>query len=195
MMNTGKLFTNQAVLESDMLILRPVTPEDIEEVFALYSNERIFEFCGILNHKNKATLLKAIGHFERDFRAQTRIKWGIARQADPARIVGIIEATGFNKPVNQVTVGYFLHPDFWHQGIASEALRILTAYLFEQGEFNRVQAEVMPANLHSKKVLLKNGYRLEGTLRQANLWPGKGLVDLEIYAILACDNPGTGSRE
>lgn len=45
----------------------------------------------------------------------------------------------------------------------------------------------MPANEASKKVLLKNGFIKEGLLRQAVLWSGKGVVDLEIYSILKED--------
>jgi RimJ/RimL family protein N-acetyltransferase len=93
-----------------------------------------------------------------------------------------------NCPVaSKVTIGYFLHPVVWHKGYSTEAVRILVRFLFEEAGVNRVQAEVMPANIYSKKVLLNNGFILEGTLRQATLWPGKGVVDLEMYSILAND--------
>jgi RimJ/RimL family protein N-acetyltransferase len=101
--------------------------------------------------------------------------------------MGIIEAADFNQKVNKVTIGYFLHPDYWHKGYSTEAVRILIGFLFEQAGINRIQAEVMPANIYSKKVLLNNGFALEGTLRQAALWPGKGIIDLEMYSCLASD--------
>lgn len=50
-----------------------------------------------------------------------------------------------------------------------------------------IQAEVMPPNRASKKVLLKNGFMKEGTLRQASVWSGKGIVDHEVYSILKDD--------
>lgn len=61
---------------------------------------------------------------------------------------------------------------------------MLTEFLFGQVQVNRIQAEVMLDNETSKKVLLKNGYVKEGMLRQAALWSGKGVVDLEIYSML-----------
>lgn len=60
-------------------------------------------------------------------------------------------------------------------------------YLIEEVQVNRIQAEVMPLNEPSKKVLLKNGFINEGLLRQATLWSGKGVVDLEIYGLLKED--------
>ena len=187
-MNSAVLFQSFPELSSDKIVLRKIIPSDLEEVFALYSNASVFEYCGILTKKNKDVVLSSIGHFERDFRQQKRIKWGIAIKGAEDRITGIIEATDFNKNVNRVTIGYFLHPDSWHKGYATEAVRILVSFLFEKAGFNRIQAEVMPANIYSKKVLLKNGFLYEGTLRQATIWPGKGLVDLEHYAILASDD-------
>jgi [ribosomal protein S5]-alanine N-acetyltransferase len=54
--------------------------------------------------------------------------------------------------------------------------------------FNRFPQEVMPSNKVSKKVLLKNGFIKEGTIRQAAVWTGKGRVDLEIYGLLKSDH-------
>ncbi len=102
-------------------------------------------------------------------------------------MLGIIEAADFNQKVNMVTIGYFLSEAHWGRGIATEAVAILVDFLFKDVNVNRIQAEVMPPNENSKKVLLKNGFIKEGTLRQAALWAGKGIVDLEIYGILKED--------
>ncbi|MET3196689.1 RimJ/RimL family protein N-acetyltransferase [Bacillus sp. OAE603] len=83
-----------------------------------------------------------------------------------------------------VTIGYYLAEEYWGCGIATEAVSVLLAFLFNEGNVNRIQAEVMPQNELSKKVLQKNGFLKEGTLRQATIWSGKGIVDLEIYSIL-----------
>ncbi|MDD7793160.1 GNAT family N-acetyltransferase [Clostridium sp. 'White wine YQ'] len=45
----------------------------------------------------------------------------------------------------------------------------------------------MLENSPSKKVLMKNGFLKEGTIRQGNFWPGKGIVDLEYYGLLKED--------
>ena len=184
------LFDHFHHLSSPTMVLRKIVPDDIEQVFAIYSNDIIFKYCGILTKKNKDVVLRSIGHFERDFKKRSRIKWGIASKNNGSMIMGIIEATDFDQKVNKVTIGYFLHPDHWHKGYSTEAVRILVRFLFEDAGVNRIQAEVMPANIHSKKVLLKNGFSYEGTLRQAALWPGKGVIDLEMYSILKSEYPG-----
>jgi ribosomal-protein-alanine N-acetyltransferase len=181
------IFGKFPVLESSNLILKRVEKEDVQEVFAIYNNDKVFEFCGILPKHNIETVEKMIGHFERDYNKKSRIKWGIFSKNHDNKLVGIIEAMDFNQKVNMVTIGYFLAEEYWEKGITSEAVSILTKFLFETVNINRIHAEVMLKNLASKKVLIKNGFIKEGLVRQASLWAGKGIVDLEIYGIIRED--------
>ncbi|MFF2158620.1 GNAT family N-acetyltransferase [Paenibacillus chitinolyticus] len=192
-MNVQTVFAQLPVLESSRLVLKKIEEDNLDEVFGIYDNEEVFRHCGIIPKHNKETVRSMIGHFERDFGKKSRIKWGIFRKED-GRLTGIAEASDFNQKVDMVTIGYFLAEDCWGMGIATEAVRLLTAYLFTEAEVNRIQAQVMPANDASKKVLIKNGFRKEGTLRQAALWAGKGIVDLEIYAILKEDYDGAPDK-
>ncbi|GKU27406.1 GNAT family N-acetyltransferase [Clostridium folliculivorans] len=186
-MNMEMIFGNFPILESSNLILRRIEETDIKEVFEIYNNENVFEFCGIIPKNNIYTVKNMIGHFERDYNKKSRIKWGIFSKHHGNKLVGIIEAMDFNQKVDMVTVGYFLAERYWGNGIASEALSLLIKFLFETANINRIQAEVMPKNMASKHVLIKNGFMKEGLLRQASLWSGKGVVDLEIYGFLKED--------
>ncbi|PKR83726.1 GNAT family N-acetyltransferase [Heyndrickxia camelliae] len=185
-MNIEAVFTDFPVLKSDRITLGKINEGHLDEVFDIYHNDRVFEFCGIIPKHKKETVRKMIGHFERDFHKRSRVKWGILNNEDQ-KLIGIIEALDFNQKVNMITIGYFLAEAFWGRGFATESVKVLLEFLFEKVHINRVQAEVMPSNNHSKKVLLKNGFIKEGTLRQATLWSGKGIVDLEIYGLLKKD--------
>ncbi|QQZ58526.1 GNAT family N-acetyltransferase [Paenibacillus sonchi] len=183
-MNTHHLFSQFPVLVSEHLTLQKIEECHLEEVFGIYNNDTVFEYCGIIPKHNKATVATMIGHFERDFHKKSRLKWGIFANNDKDTLVGIIEAFDFNQKVDMITIGYFLAEAHWGKGLASEAVSRVVRFLFQEVEVNRIQAEVMPANDVSKRVLLKNGFKYEGTLRQATLWSGKGIVDVEIYGLL-----------
>ncbi|MET4559230.1 ribosomal-protein-alanine N-acetyltransferase [Lysinibacillus parviboronicapiens] len=185
-MNLEKVFINFPVLQSDQLVLKKIEEIHLQELFAIYDNEHVFQYCGILPKHNIQTVSKMIGHFERDYQKKSRVKWGVFHKNQDT-LLGIIESMDFNQKVNMVTIGYFLAEEYWGKRIATEAVRLLVNFLFEEVQINRIQAEVMPANEVSKKVLLKNGFLKEGLLRQASLWSGKGIVDLEIYSILKED--------
>ncbi|MGG0188394.1 GNAT family N-acetyltransferase [Bacillus rhizoplanae] len=181
------VFEEFPVLESQNLVLKKIEDVHLQNVYAIYNNDKVFEYCGIIPKHNMKTVSKMIQHFERDYIKQSRIKWGIFRKNESDTLVGIIEAMDFNRKVNMVTIGYFLAEKYWGKGIAPEAVHAIVKFLFEEVHINRIQAEVKPANEISKKVLLKNGFIKEGLLRQATLWSGKGVVDLEIYSILQED--------
>jgi [ribosomal protein S5]-alanine N-acetyltransferase len=182
-MNIDALFNGLPILTSETITLKKIEEENLNELFDIYSNERVFEYCGIIPKHNKDTVKKMIGHFERDYHKKSRVKWGIF-QNEGNKLVGIMEAMEFNSKVYMVTIGYYLAESSWGKGIATESVRLLIEFLFNKVHVNRIQAEVMPPNANSKKVLLKNGFLKEGTLRQATLWSGKGIVDLEIYGLL-----------
>lgn len=186
-MNIEAVFGQFPNLKSDNFLLKKIEDHHVDEVFEIYNNDKVFEYCGIIPKHNKATVKNMIGHFDRDYNKRSRVKWGIFANPEPDRVLGIIEAVDFNQKVNAVTVGYFLSESNWGKGIATEALEILIDFLFTEVHVNRIQAEVMPLNETSKKVLLKNGFIKEGTLRQATLWAGKGVIDIEIYSILKED--------
>lgn len=183
-MITLNLFNEFPVLKSDRLTLKRIEEDHIEEIYSIYSNDKVFEYCGIIPKHNKATVKSMIGHFERDFQKKSRVKWGIFYNSESDTLVGVIEAFDFNQRVDMITIGYFLAEEHWGKEIASEAVKLVVRFLFEHVKANRIQAEVMPKNEVSKRVLLKNGFKCEGTLRQAALWSGKGIVDLEIYGLL-----------
>ena len=186
-MNLEAIFGQYPNLKSENFVLKKIEDLHLEEVFEIYNNDKVFEYCGIIPKHNKDTVKNMIGHFARDYNKRSRVKWGIFANTEPDRLLGIIEAVDFNQKVNVVTIGYFLAESNWGKGIATEAVKILLDFLFVEVNVNRIQAEVMPPNETSKKVLLKNGFIKEGTLRQASLWAGKGIIDLEIYSVLKED--------
>ncbi|MGX9292904.1 GNAT family N-acetyltransferase [Bacillus sp. A015] len=186
-MRMESIFETFPVLASKNLLFKKIDESHLQELYAIYDNDKVFRYCGIIPKHHLQTVKKMIGHFERDYTKKSRVKWGIFQKDKPHTLVGIIETMDINQKVNAVTIGYFLAENHWGKGIATEAVSTLVKFLFEEVDINRIQAEVMPANEISKKVLLKNGFIKEGLLRQAVLWSGKGVIDLEIYSILKED--------
>jgi ribosomal-protein-alanine N-acetyltransferase len=90
---------------------------------------------------------------------------------------------GLHEDVERLSaeVGYWLGRPFWGQGIATAALRALTA--FGVGELGLVRLHAVPYewNLASQRVLEKAGYVLEGRLRRSAIKDGR-IVDQLLYA-------------
>ncbi len=64
-------------------------------------------------------------------------------------------------------IGYWIAEPYWGMGIATEAVKLLTAYAFATFDIVRLQAEVFEHNTASMKVLQKNGFILEAIHQKA----------------------------
>ena len=62
-------------------------------------------------------------------------------------------------------LGYSVHPVMWGKGVASAAVRLLVPALHDQAGIRRIVAKVFADNQASIRVLMKNGFQLEGTER------------------------------
>jgi [ribosomal protein S5]-alanine N-acetyltransferase len=74
-------------------------------------------------------------------------------------------------------IGYWIAEPCWGMGIATEAVKLLTAYAFTTFDIVRLQAEVFEHNKASMKVLQKNGFTQEAIHHKAVIKNGVLLDD------------------
>ncbi len=79
-------------------------------------------------------------------------------------------------------IGYWLGEEYWGRGIATIAVRALTSQAFATFELNRLFAIPYADNAASIRVLVKAGYRHEGTLVASAIKDGR-IRDQELFAI------------
>jgi RimJ/RimL family protein N-acetyltransferase len=90
--------------------------------------------------------------------------------------------------IGEAMIWYTLHPQYWGQGLTTEAARALIDHGFRRLRLHRVWADCDPANPGSWRVLEKLGMRREGHLIE-NVPLGDGWTDSYLYAILAREWP------
>jgi len=102
---------------------------------------------------------------------------------------GIIGAVTFNNVeefCKRIEVGYFLISTHWRKGYANEILKAIIECLKKEG-WHRIEATVYSGNDASQKVLQKNGFTLEGVLRDKYIINGKYHDDI-VYSIIVPEN-------
>lgn len=94
-------------------------------------------------------------------------------------------------------IGYWLGEAHWGRGIATAAVRAVTAHAFREHGLRRVFALPFAWNPASARVLEKAGYTLEGRMRQSAFKDGE-MVDQLLYAALRDEwpvsDPGEAGR-
>lgn len=153
-------------LETDRLILREMTLNDIEFYFYHFNNEKIIEGSCFPGPKNLEAARKELELYcINPFRENRGVRWGIARRGRK----GLIGTCGFydwNKTARRAEIGYDLDPEYWGQGIMTEALQAVLRYGFEEMGLNRIQAIIDSENVQSMKLVHRLGFKKEGVLRQ-----------------------------
>lgn len=79
-------------------------------------------------------------------------------------------------------LGYWLAEEYWGRGIITEAIKLIIPYAFDNFDINRIYARPFGGNIASQKVLEKNGFHLEATLKGTFFKNGQYLDEL-IYGI------------
>ena len=80
----------------------------------------------------------------------------VTHKGDDARAVGIVGVD--TRPDGTLVLGYHLDPAFWSRGLMTEAVRALSAQVFELSAVCKIVASVRPDNHGSIKVLTRCGF-------------------------------------
>ena len=84
------------------------------------------------------------------------------------------------------SIAYFIDHKYWGKGIGSEAIRLITNYVFKQYKIIRLYAEPFERNLQSRKALEKAGYILEAII-QSNVIKNNEILNSCLYSCLKDD--------
>ena len=80
--------------------------------------------------------------------------------------IGNIKLGSINKNHLRANIGLMIgDSDYWSQGIATEVIRAVTSFAFEDKGIIKIDAGCYESNLASKKVFIKSGFEVEGFLK------------------------------
>ena len=117
----------------------------------------------------------------------TGVGWIIClRTNSQNEVIGSVRINRIEKKARCGVIGYELHPDYWSNGYATEALGKVVNYAHNQNSLNRLEAWTCEGNDASDKVLLNNGFQYEGTQRDKAMLRGS-YKNIRLYGRLASD--------
>jgi ribosomal-protein-alanine N-acetyltransferase len=173
------------VLETERLILRPVTTDDAPAVFRYCSNPNLTRFTLFETHQSLADSLWFVEEYARSrYGSREPDPFGIVLKDDPdAGVVGAVGAHWVSQPNGTMEMGYAIAEPYWARGLIVEAARAVMRYVFTEYAVERLQARVMSGNPASERVLEKLGFTREGVMRSLIFRRGRHW-DMAIYSLL-----------
>ena len=175
-------------LETDRLILRPITPADATSVFLYCSNPAVTRFTLFETHQTIDDSRWFCEEYTRSrYTSREPDPFGIILKADPLRsVVGAIGVHWASQPNLTMEFGYSLAEPYWGRGLVVEAARAVLPYVFEEYAVERLQARVFVGNDASERVLQKLGFMREGVLRSLIERRGRRW-DIVMYSLLPAE--------
>ncbi len=187
MLDLTTAFATFPVLETEHLVLRALTPDDADALFAIMSDPRVIRYFGALPMTERKQAAERIERVLTDFREQDGIRWAITRRGDD-RLIGSCGYWRLIKPHFRAELGYDLSPDWWGRGIMPEAVAATLKFAFATMGLHSVEAHIHPSNIGSRRVLEKLGFAQEGYFRE-NYYDvvEERFTDTAVFSLLKAD--------
>lgn len=168
-------------IETERLLLRPLSPSDAEAVFAYSREANVGINAGWKPHES---LEESEDALEKVFCGKKGI-FGIVHKIDGKLIgtIGVIDDPKRSNPKAEM-LGYAMSESYWGKGLMTEAAQAVLRFAFGPMALDLVSAYCYPHNLRSKRVLEKCGFAYEGRLAQSELRFDGALMDEECYVLL-----------
>lgn len=115
-----------------------------------------------------------IEDMHREFR-ENRTKKFLLFLSDNKTLIGMINFSRIERGIFQCCgLGYKISKDYQGQGLMKEGLEVAIDYIFNQCNFHRIEANFIPSNSRSEKLLRALGFEKEGYaknyLKIAGVW-------------------------
>ena len=183
-MNLDDAFAHMPIFNTSRLLIRPMEERDAEAIFAFKADPWVTVRYGQEPH----TSLDATRQWVRERLAgdvQRDSLFWVFEYLEEAKVIGSCCFWNFDKESSRAELGYELHRAHWQKGMMSEALPPVLAYGFRMG-IHRFEAYPLADNGPSGGLLLKLGFKYEGTLRGRCYFRGRYL-DQACYGLLRED--------
>lgn len=150
-------------LETERFILRSFRKGDVDVMAQLFANPDFMRFSlGVFTERKQTTAFieKVTGWDRAGIPSQFAV---IPRDQD-----AIIGYCGFfyhpEDGIEDIEIGYRLHPDYWNRGLITEAARVVRDHGFRDWELSRIISLIHPENVPSRRVAEKNGMNIENKI-------------------------------
>lgn len=151
--------------ENEQLIIRPIEKEDFKDIHEYASNPNVKQYIGWPlmaseeETKDHVTLMMARNE------AKSHV-YGSVVEKSTNKVVGTVMIFGFDEEANHAEVGYVFGESCWGKGYGSQAVGVLCDFAFKELKLRKLFARIVEINVGSAKVLKKNNFILEGTLKE-----------------------------
>jgi ribosomal-protein-alanine N-acetyltransferase len=152
------------ILETERLVLRHQTPQDLDALWALYEDPEITRYIPDAPRTREEAREELEWHMNGHPRHPELGLWATVLKENGLFIgrCGLLPWTIEGR--DEVEVAYAIARPYWGRGLATEAASAILSYGFDVLGLGRLISTIIPDNIASQRVAEKIGMRLEKKL-------------------------------
>ena len=174
------------MLETERLVLRPVTEADAPALFDVFSDAEVMRYWSRPPMTSMDQARAFVTEIQAHWHARSLFQWGITERSGGA-LIGTCTLYRWDRTHARAEIGYALRRDRWGRGLATEAVRAVLDFAFERMRLHRVGADTDPRNAASGRVLERLGFEREGRQRETYRHLGEW-ADSELWGLVRNDS-------
>jgi len=170
-------------IATEKCLLRSIKDDDAKAIFQIFSNPEVIRYWDHVAWDDLSEAAVFVQNACKGFEECLHFYWAVCNKVN-GNVVGICGLRDYSQDHKTIEILYALLPKYWGQGIASEMIPKVVEFGFDSLDLNRIQATTGPRNVASTKVLLNNGFKLEGVLRENWVYPGENPTDTNVLGLI-----------
>jgi RimJ/RimL family protein N-acetyltransferase len=170
-------------LRGAIVKLRPVSAEDRAAVYSACQDAEIQRWTSVPSRYSADDARSYIKFSKRAWRDGSTATFSILDH-ESSEFLGLVDLRLYEDAVAEVA--YWVKAEARGRGVATEAVRLVSRWAFDQLRMARVQLGMHPENLASQRVAMKAGFQREGVLRSLREIKGER-VDQVFFSMLPED--------
>ena len=175
--------TTQIALENDLIMLRLMELSDVDEIYEVATDERIWEHIAYAL-STKEEVEKYVHSQVRLNESEERLVLVIIDQ-ETNKIIGSTSIYEISKEHSRCEIGStWLTPSYWRTTVNTNCKYLLLQHVFETLELERVQLKTDNLNIRSQNAIMRIGAKFEGRLRSHMRRKDGTMRDTMLYSII-----------
>ncbi len=145
------------ILETERIILRPLTTADAKEAFANWtSDDRVTKYMRYNSHQSVEDTTDWLKSVEEASESDKQYDWGFVDKATNQLFGsgGLV----YNDETQMFEIGYNIMFNRWHRGYTSEAVTAILEFAKNTLNQKKIYGRHAVENIYSGKVMEKNGF-------------------------------------
>lgn len=154
-------------IKSDSIYLRALEPSDLEVLYSIENDSRIWQISNTNAPYSKEVLSLYLQNAHQDIYTTKQLRLMIC-MLNTNQPIGTIDLFEFEPMHERVGVGILIFEEFRKKGFGSQSIKLAKEYVFKTLHLNQIYCNISVSNLTSIELFTKNNFVQIGVKKNWN---------------------------